>query len=119
MTMTAFPVANATTEAETESGIVTCRSGLANDTISNISVREMTAWSVAAASIVLCIGSLIIILALLCISRRKKRQSKVKDPANTIDNTDPHIYDLASNDLRKLNGKDAPVYENMKQMRYK
>ena len=109
---------------ETESGMVSCRGDFVNgtnDTISNISVREMTAWSVAAASTVLFIGSLIIIVVLLC----KKRQikSKVKDPANIVDNVEPHIYDIAdhpcSNDLRKMNAKGAPVYENMKLKRYK
>ena len=111
---------------ETESGMVSCRSDFVNstnDTISNISVREMTAWSVAAASTILFIGSLIINITLLRINVCKKRQSKVKDPANTIDNVEPHIYDIAdppcSNDLRKMNVKGALVYENMKLKRYK
>ena len=109
---------------ENESGIVSCCSDFVNgtnDTISIISVREMTAWSVAAAATVLFIGSLIINVVLLC----KKRQikSKVKDPGDTVDNVEPHIYDIAdppcSNDLRKMNVKGAPVYENMKLKRYK
>ena len=111
---------------ETESGMVSCHSDFANgtnDTISIISVREMTAWSVAAASTILFIGSLIINITLLRNNVCKKRQSKVKDPANTINNVEPHIYDIAdppySNDLRKMNVKGAPVYENMKLKRYK
>ena len=111
---------------ETESGMVSCHSDFVNgtnDTISNISVREMTAWSVAAASTILYIGSLIINITLLRNNVYKKRQSKVKDPANTIDNVEPHIYDIAdppcSNDLRKMNVKGALVYENMKLKRYK
>ena len=111
------------TEAETESGMVLCHSNFVNgtnDTITIISVREMTAWSVAAAATVLFIGSLIINVVLVC----KKRQikSKVKDPANIVNNVEPHIYDIAdppcSNDLQKINVKGGPVYENMKQKRY-
>ena len=113
---------------ESESGMVSCRSDFVNgtnDTIFIISVREMTAWSVAAASTILFIGSLIINVILLRISICKKRQSKVKEPADTVDviNVEPHIYDIAdppcSNDLRKINVKGAPVYENMKLKRYK
>ena len=109
---------------EIENGMVSHRSDFVNgtnDTISIISMREMTAWSVAVASTVLFIGSLIINVVLLC----KKRQikSKVKDPANIVDNVEPHIYDIAdppcSNDLQKINVKGGPVYENMKLKRYK